>query len=190
MSSLTARSPAFLVLLLAACGPSQTRSPFDYRTDLGIAVEKNDGACLSIRSTVLSAGQRIQIVTTSKPQSAGEANIVATRDKACTAAGPNVPGLSHFEFKLVPASLEKGAPAIAVAHSSRPLAIVDGSVTGDLDGDGQPESFRSCTSSEGVHLTVWTGKPLEGRRRWHDYYYLGYDVDPSCTDADTEPDTP
>jgi hypothetical protein len=58
------------------------------------------------------------------------------------------------------------------------------SVTADVDGDGTPESFRSCASSEGLHLTVWSGKPLEGKLRWHEYYYLGYDVEADCTAKD------
>ena len=43
---------------------------------------------------------------------------------------------------------------------------------------------RSCTSHEGLHLTVWAGTPLKSDRLWHEYYYLGYDVEPSCTDRD------
>jgi hypothetical protein len=62
-------------------------------------------------------------------------------------------------------------------------------VRADLDGDGIVESFRACLSSEGLHLTVWSGLPLEGERRWHRYHYLGFELDPSaqdCTKADYE----
>ncbi|MGL5879455.1 MAG: hypothetical protein ACRC2V_16975 [Xenococcaceae cyanobacterium] len=51
----------------------------------------------------------------------------------------------------------------------------------NLDGDGIEESFRSCASAEGLHLTVWSGQALTGTRKWHSYYYLGYDVEPTCT---------
>ncbi|MCI0689673.1 MAG: hypothetical protein L0Y54_20920 [Sporichthyaceae bacterium] len=44
--------------------------------------------------------------------------------------------------------------------------------------------FRACTSSEGLHLTAWSGTPLQSTRIWHRYYYLGYDVEPSCVEAD------
>ena len=43
---------------------------------------------------------------------------------------------------------------------------------------------RSCTSREGLHLTVWAGAPLKSPRLWHSYYYLGYDVEPSCENGD------
>ena len=39
---------------------------------------------------------------------------------------------------------------------------------------------RSCASSEGVHLTVWAGAPLTSRRLWHAYYYVPFDLEPSC----------
>jgi hypothetical protein len=49
--------------------------------------------------------------------------------------------------------------------------------------------FRTCASEEGIHATAWSGKPLTASRRWHAYYYLGYDVEPDCTPADYAPDS-
>jgi hypothetical protein len=46
-----------------------------------------------------------------------------------------------------------------------------------LNSDGSLESFRLCTSNEGLHLTVWAGEPLKSKRLWHEYYYLGFDVE-------------
>ncbi len=48
---------------------------------------------------------------------------------------------------------------------------------------------RSCASSEGVHLTLWAGEPLKSQRLWHQYYYLGYDVEPTCQPADIRTDS-
>jgi len=70
------------------------------------------------------------------------------------------------------------------ARSRRSAA--GGLVSPDLDGDGRRAYFRSCASAEGLHLTVWSEAPL-GRRRFHAYHDLGYDVDPSCTEADVRP---
>jgi hypothetical protein len=56
--------------------------------------------------------------------------------------------------------------------------------TADIDNDNKPEYFRECTSMEGLHLTVWSGKPLKGRIIWHSYYGLGYDTEPTCKDKD------
>lgn len=59
-----------------------------------------------------------------------------------------------------------------------------GEIRADLDGDGVQETFRDCTSYEGVHLTIWSGPPLEGRRLWHAYFYLGFETEPSCEERD------
>jgi hypothetical protein len=55
----------------------------------------------------------------------------------------------------------------------------------DIDGDGRHESYRFCTSTEGVHFTAWSGEWFENRRIWHDYYYLGYDMIGTCSEPET-----
>jgi hypothetical protein len=77
---------------------------------------------------------------------------------------------------------EAGMLGIAVLADS--AAALDGART-DLDQDGVAEHYRSCASTEGVHLTVWAGEPHTGRRIWHAYYYLGYDVEPNCSAAES-----
>ena len=46
-------------------------------------------------------------------------------------------------------------------------------------------TFYSCSSSEGIHLTVRAGDKVV----WHEYYYVPYDLEPTC-DAEgmEEPD--
>jgi hypothetical protein len=60
----------------------------------------------------------------------------------------------------------------------------DGFATGDIDGDGKLEYFRDCTSKEGLHMTVWKGRPLTGIRIWHSYFHFNYDTEPDCKLAD------
>jgi hypothetical protein len=88
-------------------------------------------------------------------------------------------------FSLAAPAFEAGDLGIAVLADS--AAVGDGART-DLDRDGVAEHYRTCASTEGVHLTVWAGEPLTGRRTWHAYYYLGYDVEPNCTAAETGKD--
>jgi hypothetical protein len=77
--------------------------------------------------------------------------------------------------------------AIAVVAPTRWTVGTDGVPRADLDADGTPESARVCTSLEGAHFTIWTGAPRAAMRRWHRYYYLGMDLEPSCTEAETTP---
>ena len=118
------------------------------------------------------------------PQSIAEAEVLRPADSACLNPDESDHDLHRYEIRMRKGSLEPSALAIAVFASSRPFVKHGDSVNADVDGDGVPESFRSCASSDGLHLTVWSGKPLEGRRRWHQYYYLGYDVEADCTAKD------
>jgi hypothetical protein len=76
-------------------------------------------------------------------------------------------------------------PFIGIGVIGRPRVHIspDATIAADIDRDGAPEVFKACTSSEGVHLTIWSG----AERRWHAYHYLGYDVEPSCTEGETRP---
>ena len=62
---------------------------------------------------------------------------------------------------------------------------VDGHVEVDLDRDGVAERFFTCASYEGVHLTVWSGEPMNSEERWHRYYYVPYSTEPTCFPADS-----
>jgi hypothetical protein len=46
--------------------------------------------------------------------------------------------------------------------------------------------FRSCTSTEGFHFSIWSGTQLKEQEIWRRYFYLGYDVEPTCAERDFE----
>jgi hypothetical protein len=73
---------------------------------------------------------------------------------------------------------------VGVVEPATPIAIHDGKIDADLDGDGTKEFFRTCTSNEGGHFQVWTGPLLDGKPRWHWYYYAGHDTSYTCTDRE------
>jgi hypothetical protein len=96
---------------------------------------------------------------------------------------------SHFHGYIFSVSLSRGSfnvenLAIAISESTSLKVIIEGESAG-LSTSGSPTLyFRSCATGEGLFLTAWAGKPLEGKRLWSKYYYLGYDVDPNCTELD------
>lgn len=90
------------------------------------------------------------------------------------------------------------APGDTIGYRGVPIIILGKLATSATRGDtvslvvepGRPGwQFRTCASEEGIHTTAWSGKPLSSPRRWHAYYYLGYDVEPDCTPADSAPDS-
>ena len=58
--------------------------------------------------------------------------------------------------------------------------VVNGLARVDLDQDGRNEVFSSCATSEGIKFAVWTGKAYQGEPRWSGYYYLDYEMKPTC----------
>lgn len=173
-----------LLMLSLTC----TSKPFNYASNLGIAVETYGHMCLSIPNSSLVPGQRVQFVSATTPPVVGEAEITGKADEACAAADQNRLGMTRYSFNVVQGTLGKGAAAFVVANFGKPLNSSGEGISADLEQDGKPEVFRFCTSAEGLHLTVWKGSPLTGQRKWHDYYYLGFDVTPNCTESETKPD--
>jgi hypothetical protein len=167
-----------------------SQNTFDYFTHIGIVVLRGDGTmCLTISNTSVADGTEFSIIFPSMPGSPVKAEflqgkVVSRAPKACDIQEGAEKGDMSYLATVTNGMLITQAPYIAVLVRADKLRIEGNDVTGDLDGDGTPEYFRQCTSSEGVHLTVWSGKPLEGKRRWHRYFYLGYDVVPSCEESD------
>ncbi len=88
------------------------------------------------------------------------------------------------------------SPGIAIGGNVAWTRGAAGFARADLDGDENPEQARLCTSQEGAWLSLWTvldsangGGPPE-HRRWRTYQSLGYDVEPSCTEMETDDDPP
>lgn len=74
----------------------------------------------------------------------------------------------------------------AILDPSISPKLENGIATAELTDTPPAEYFRECTSNEGMHFTVWKGKPLIGKRIWHRYYYLHYDTVPMCKKKDYE----
>lgn len=178
-----------LVTVLLACflvgQTARAATPFNYSANVGMALQKENAACLYIGNDRLTAGQRLRFVNTLAAHSDGEVEIVSKADVQCQDANQEQPGMTRYSLKVIRGALRKGAPAFAIANFDRPFRQVKNGVTADLDGDGRQEILRTCTSSEGVHLTIWKGAAFQGKRRWHGYDYLGYDVTANCRASET-----
>jgi len=164
---------------------AQAATPFDYSANIGMALQKEAAACLYIGNDRFTANQQLRFVNILAPHSDGEVEIVSKADEQCKDANQEQPGMTRYSLKVIRGTLRKGAPAFAIANFDRPFRRMKNGIAADLDGDGRQEIFRTCTSSEGVHLTIWKGAALKGKRRWHGYDYLGYDVTANCTASET-----
>jgi hypothetical protein len=172
---------------VVGCNVAQSPpSSFSFDNDVGVLLRKGGQTCVELRDTA-AAGQAVAFVAASMPQTVGRAQLNA-KAPACAALFQDTTGFSYYGATIAGGTLDEGLPAVVLARVAKPLTVADSTVALDMDGDGRIDTIRSCTSSEGVHLTVWDGAPPAGRREWHRYVYLGYDLEPTCTDPESKPD--
>ncbi len=148
----------------------------------GIMVSTEGRGVLAMDGPTLTPGMIITLVSIDNPQQVSFATIT---DRLADSEIMAKHDVAAPYYAITPKQASKVLPSIAVA------------ILGRFDNEGResaailrrgkavdPVRVRSCTSSEGLHFTLWVGEPLKGTRLWHGYYYLGYDVEPSCQPAD------
>jgi hypothetical protein len=130
----------------------------------GVATQVADEApCVNFAGPPLAPGTPITIEAFDPRQSIA-AQIGGTRSR-CAPDG----GIAGTAYAV---DISPGVEDIGLA-----VATVDGHRSApDL-------VFRSCASREGVHLTAWS----RGARIWHAYFYLPYDIEPTCTPEQAGP---
>lgn len=175
------RSVVFVALFLII--GSTAHGQVSMRSGVGVVNSlPNSGACLAIRNSRLSTGDKIRVVLPDKPQSTFVATVSQRTNANCSSKNDVFENGSFYLLK-VPRRVSP-FDGFGIAGPVR-VRIVRGIAQADLNNDRKLEYFRSCTSAEGIHLTIWTGKPFSGKRIWHAYYYLGYDTEPTCKGKET-----
>lgn len=150
----------------------------------GIAtISEGGSACISLPAPALKPGDRVSLVRFDPPQLATVAVI-----KQAVSTCPDLKRAA-IEGPFYLAQQQPGAvqaePGLWIAlRGELPWTGSDGSVRIKLSESAPAARVRSCTSAEGMHLTLWADAPLRSRRLWHLYFYLGYDTVPSCEKAD------
>jgi hypothetical protein len=182
-----ALSAIFALAIISVFAMGTSRAQINILTQIGVAdVSKNRDGCLTIVNSTLRGNDEIYLIYLEKPQYFITTQIVNRLSQSCSKNADIPKGASFYSFRIKEAKKEIIWPTIAVADYKGILKVEKGNVHTNLIGGGTFESFRVCTSKEGLHLTVWDHEPIKGKRLWHEYYYLGYDVETSCTERDYE----
>lgn len=159
----------------------------DINSKIGNIQSGEQSVCLKIQNSNLKVGDKIKIILMEIPQEVLEAEI--SEKSSCKQKGFGTLDMADITDYLLKSSDEKFLNrgfGIGIISSTEKVKIANGFASIDLNGDKKDEYFRVCTSMEGLHLTVWSGKPLIGKRIWHSYYGVGYDTVPSCKEKDYE----
>ena len=166
------------LLLALAAGPIAS-APVQPR--FGVAeVESDSTGCVVTNGWRLAMGDTVLIVLINPPAIA--MGVVGHEIRGPCRQQGQVFGDSVFTYAVRIHPKEELEPGLGAAVVAPQMAgSVDSTgVSVRVPGRGGPYTFRYCASMEGMHITAWQGQ----RRVWHEYYYVGYDLEPDCTDAE------
>jgi len=160
------------------------------RLPIGVASTMPDGRiCVALPEPRLAAGAAVTLVLI-QPDSQQSA-LLTTIDRpiaSCDALQySTVHGPYHLYLLRRPKTMgakDRTGLWVAFAGRVRSRPIDDGRIALQLSASEPNAQVRSCTTQEGVILEVWAGTPRKSSPLWSEYYYLGYDVEPSCTEDD------
>jgi hypothetical protein len=132
------------------------------------------------------AGTQVLLVNPSDPQYWFEGRVRPSPPETCARLDKYLFKPPYTALDAVGPKPQLGDMFVALVGPATP-GVADSAVEVQVPSSTEPLRFRTCTSIEGLHLTVWLGKPLLGKRLWHEYVYLGFDVEPTCTKDDYAP---
>jgi hypothetical protein len=175
------------ILAFSFCSGAGRIPKVSLSSRLGVAVQQSGRTCLYTHNADLRAGSPLTLVLLTPPQSTIKAEVIGPSAAAnCPSIDTSDATLSAYEIRVLAEGLVPSTPVIAVSGSVGQFQTKGQYVAADIGGDGHTEYFRFCASAEGIHLTVWSGRALRGKPKWHQYYYLGYDVESNCSPAETQ----
>ena len=171
--SLSAASPA-------RAAPDAETTPPSLAAIFGTVVCRGETVCLSITRAGLAADARLVVIRTDVPQGTAKAEIAGLSPDC---AGE--PEVDHgYRLRLHQGLLRDGAVGAGVIADPSAVTLRNRVASVRLPGAPVPLVFRSCTSSDGVHVTAWPGQPLAGHPAWHGYVFLNQDLDATCTELE------
>jgi hypothetical protein len=182
---LARRSAVWTVMVVfgSGCANHPVPAAWSFDEHIGVVVVAGDRSCFSTKAPAIPANAPLRIV---EPSLGQERNaLVLAPDATCLHAGEDAASAHGYAIRIEGPAPQTPFFGIGLVGAPSRFRMSEGSM--DLDGDQHDEHFRSCTSSEGVHFTIWSEAPLTGRRRWHAYVPLGYDVTPTCAASETAP---
>lgn len=152
---------------------------------IGVAAASRDGQiCVAMPAPALTPGTILTLIQPDAPQSVLTATIGRPVSVCQPLGGAMLPGPFYLAHRTAPRASESDALWVAFVGKFETRRLDSGAIAVPFSAAYPNAQVRSCTSHESFHLTVWSDAPLTSQRLWHQYYYLGYDVEPSCDDRE------
>lgn len=142
--------------------------------------------CLAIKNNSLNLGDTMTLILLNEVQQILKTPIISNKvsDFECailSSERKNQNLCNDFSFYKIELDTSYEIEfAIAIISDSLKASNHLNLVSIDVNFDGNFEFFDACTTNEGVIFSVWSGIPWYSVEIWSSYYYLGYDLTPSC----------
>jgi hypothetical protein len=144
------------------------------------------GPCLAISDPDLARGTTVDLVVMGEPQNVLQGKVGEQVSSAASCAPLTEarrrqnakPGTSFYGLEGT--NLTATDMGIGIVAAPQKLVLVNGLAQTDLNADGRPEVFSSCATTEGINFAVSSDTPGQRVPLWSKYYYLGYDMKPTC----------
>ena len=146
----------------------------------GITEAFGSPACAIFAGVELQQGQALFFIAFD-PQRWVSGRVIQKRTEACREES-TLEGIAYDVQLDLPEGEFLGL-GVAIAGPESITVTSDGkqvSLVSSADGDAI--TFRRCASNEGLHFFAFQG----AARLWHEYYYVPYDLEPTCTESDYE----
>jgi len=176
---------SLFVLASATSGRAQTTPSLPLARRIGIAwLPAHRSPCATLPDTGLKPGDSLSLLWPPASQVGGstgrvERAVVTGRVEDC--GWISRPGEATYSLE---ARLQSLVPYLAVLGPVGRITVFGAFIRIDSGADGGTKAVKVCTSMEGVHFTIWAGPRASGTLLYHRYVPLGYDVVPSCTQAE------
>lgn len=187
--------PATLAVLLALVHfelPAQGAGPLDHRIGLAGAFDST-GAYVTFHDGIPQpAGTRVTLVRPPLVDLRAASQVLRAelgeRVEICPVPLRYV-GAACYRLH-VQTEAEPNQAYVALVGASDAWRSTEQATFIDVDGDQRLDALRVCASREGLHFTIWAQERRGERRLWHDYFPLYYDMEPTCTDRETDAGPP
>ena len=170
-----------LTMFVNGCGAAEYLADANYFGTFTTESQDGSSGCASLDSKEVTVGMPVNIVVLSKPQRLLKGTVTSKSSAECTRYFQASEAAVFHDVHMTQGKFEPHELGVLVLPGAKVTKTKFGDVTAEL-GKGHYRFFE-CSSSEGIHLGVrsTTG---ETRIIWHDYVYLGIDVEPTCRKTD------
>ena len=174
-----------LAMLANACGAAEYLTDANYFG--AFATESRDGrsGCAALDSSAVTVGMPVDIVVLSKPQRLLKGTVVSKSSAECTRYFQASDSAAFYDIGITRGRFEAHELGVLVLPGATVTEAKVGHVTAELGKGPRKIQYRffECSSSEGIHVGLRAASG-ESRIIWHDYVYLGINVEPTCRKPD------